>query len=831
MNNIEQNLQIIQILIPSICIGVLFIGLLLCLYIYYRNPTNLYLSLLCIGIIGFLYVLSELMITIVGGWYYNRAVSVQIHRFGQVVLPFLFFSVPFFITNLLKLNKTWHKVNKVIAIIGLIFSIFIFFIAFIDPDKYFSIAHPHENLLNYSILFGRGKAGIVVQIRNILFFVLIIYSIITFVTEFAIHKNYELGLLPFFGLLIAGFCAVDDIIISYSYEISGIFSTIHFSRFSMGISFFIIFSMIMVVNQFINQANKVTRTYNDLNGAYKALQKSEERFKQLAENLNEIFIIFDYKNNVFLYVSPAYENIWSRTCESLYKSPMSFFKSIYHDDVEEINSYFISGNIEDKFELKFRLINDDGKIIKWVRMKVFVIRDMFKEIYRIVGILEDITKSKKAEDELTFIAYHDIITGLPNRRSFYEKFYDLILQENRNSPINDKALFYLDLYRFKYINETLGREYGDELLKEISKRMKQCLRKNDYLYRLDSDEFIIILNTISNNLDPAIVAKKLIDVINVPFIIENREVFVGLCIGISVFPRDGTDVEKLLHNADIALNEARKNSNSYSFFNSKMNDDARERSKIEYSLRYAIEKKDILLNFQPVVSKDKKIISMEALIRWDHPELGLISPDKFIPIAEATGQIIEIGEWVIRESCGQLKKWHNLGFDDLKIAINLSPKQFRDEFLIEKINNIIDEIDISADNIEFEITESSVMENPEEVQKTISNLNARGITFSIDDFGTGYSSFGYLKRFKISCLKVDKSFIKDILIDEDNTEITRAIIALAHNLNLRVIAEGVETQEQMNYLKTIDCDAMQGYLFSKPLNSDQFLELLKKGII
>ena len=366
----------------------------------------------------------------------------------------------------------------------------------------------------------------------------------------------------------------------------------------------------------------------------------------------------------------------------------------------------------------------------------------------------------------------------------------------------------------------------------VSKRLKGCLRKSDYLYRLGSDEFTIILNGISDDLDAAIVAGKLIEVISSAMKIDGREVYLGLSIGISISPRDGDDAEMLVKNADIALRDAKSEGNVYRFFDADMTSQAQERIAIENSLRNALSGDHFELFYQPfITTADGRIIGMEALIRWNHPELGYIPPDKFIPIAETTGMIYDIGDWTLDRACMQAAVWHKLGYDDLRIAVNLSAQQFRDKKLAFKVEQTLKKYDLRPQYLDLEITESSVMDNPDNAISVMESLNRIGVSFSIDDFGIGYSSLSYLKRFKIHYLKIDKSFIRDLIVDENNTEITRAIVAMAHNLNLKVIAEGVETKEQREFLRGLHCDLLQGFLFSKPVPAEDFEKLLERRIL
>jgi EAL domain-containing protein (putative c-di-GMP-specific phosphodiesterase class I) len=337
------------------------------------------------------------------------------------------------------------------------------------------------------------------------------------------------------------------------------------------------------------------------------------------------------------------------------------------------------------------------------------------------------------------------------------------------------------------------------------------------------------LNTITEDIDAAVVARKINDEISSPFIIGGREIFINVRIGISIYPKDGADTDDLVKNAEMALHAAKKQNIPYKFYNDEMNLRSQERLTIEKNLRHAINRGQLSLHYQPLVTVEGRILGMEALLRWRHPELGYIPPDKFIPVAEATGMIVEIGHWTIQTACRQQKSWENMGYGELKISVNLSTKQLMDDEFVGSIKKILKENSLDSRCLELEITESCLMEYPDSAVRKINDLYNIGINFSIDDFGTGYSSLSYLKRFKIDNLKVDKSFIMDIKMDINNAEITKAIIAMAHSLRLKVTAEGVETVEQLEFLKEYNCDMLQGYLFSRPLPAEEITIMLKKG--
>jgi diguanylate cyclase (GGDEF)-like protein/PAS domain S-box-containing protein len=713
---------------------------------------------------------------------------------------------------------------------GLALSLFFCIAAFVAPDLYVSQSVHRSTWLSLAWDHGRGQEGALYLARDVILFIITLYSMICFVVDLKWHRRYQYALLPLIGLLLAGLGAASDIIYVHRQITVGFFPDAFFSRFSIGITIFIFLSMASVIRQYHDKASQVETAFKDLGNAYKLLNHTEERFRQVAENIHEVFIIYDYRSRVFLYISPAYEEIFDRPLRSLYQVPETFFDAVHHDDRSMLTDALKKGSLEDRNEIEYRIIRPDGNM-RWVRNRVSVIRDKNGDIYRLAAIIEDITDRKKSQEELTYIAYHDPLTGLPNRRSFFERFYELIIQAKREEPRKNKALLFLDLDRFKNLNDVFGHNFGDSLLKIVSKRLQGCLRKSDYLFRLGSDEFTIILNGISDDLDAAIVAGKLIEVISGAMKIDGKEVYLGLSIGISISPRDGDDADLLVKNADIALREAKAEGNVYRFFDEDMTRLAQERISIENNLRNALQSDQLQLYFQPMTDPEGKIVGMEALIRWLHPELGFIPPDRFIPIAETTGMIYEIGDWTLDRACMQAALWHRLGYDELRVAVNLSAQQFRDKNLAIKVEQTLKKYSLNARCLDLEITESSVMDNPDNAIRVMESLNNLGVSFSIDDFGIGYSSLSYLKRFKIHFLKIDKSFIRDLIVDENNTEITRAIVAMAHNLNLKVIAEGVETSEQHEFLRGLKCDLLQGFLFSRPVPADDFEKLLEKRVL
>ncbi len=429
---------------------------------------------------------------------------------------------------------------------------------------------------------------------------------------------------------------------------------------------------------------------------------------------------------------------------------------------------------------------------------------------------------QQAEERVRHLAHYDELTGLPNRTMFNQQLTRSLAQARRHDkPL---AILFIDLDRFKNINDTLGHETGDRVLKEVADRLHGCLRESDTAGRLGGDEFVVLIEESPQPEHVAAVAQKILAAVARPFILDAQEFHLTASIGISTYPVDGADIHSLLKNADISMYRAKEQGkNNYQFYSAQMNVHTLERLALESNLRRALERNEFLLHYQPKIDIGSgRITGMEALVRWQQPARGLIPPAQFIPLAEETGLIVPIGEWVLKTACAQNKSWQEHGLPPLRVAVNLSARQFGHETLLQDVARVLTETGLDPAALELEITESMVMHNPERAVILLTKLKAMGIHLSIDDFGTGYSSLNYLKRFPIDSVKIDRSFIQDLPGDSDDAAITQAIIAMAHSLRLKVIAEGVETEEQLSFLRNHGCDEMQGNYFSKPLPENEF---------
>jgi diguanylate cyclase (GGDEF)-like protein/PAS domain S-box-containing protein len=438
----------------------------------------------------------------------------------------------------------------------------------------------------------------------------------------------------------------------------------------------------------------------------------------------------------------------------------------------------------------------------------------------------DITERKKAEEQVQFLAYYDALTRLPNRTLLYDRLQKALASARRRG--NKIGVLYLDLDRFKDINDSLGHSVGDLLLQEVARRLKTWAREQDTIARVGGDEFLIVLSELNDVAGAAIAAQRIVNMTAAEFAVQEHTLSVSCSIGVSLFPEHGKDCETLIKNADAAMYSAKAHGrNNFKFFTADMNAEVVERLTLENSLRPALDRKELFLMYQPQMDLvTGRVTGLEALLRWQHPTLGLVPPDKFIRIAENSGLIVPIGEWVLRTACSQARRWQEEGHTALSIAVNVSAVQFRQEGFCELIRRILHETGLAPQFLELELTESLLLANADVMLSVVRELRSTGIMLAIDDFGTGYSSFSYLRQFPISKFKIDRSFIADVAVNPDDAAITAAIISMAKSLKLKVIAEGVETEAQMSFLRAHHCDEIQGYYFSRPLAVDKVAEKL-----
>jgi diguanylate cyclase (GGDEF)-like protein len=472
------------------------------------------------------------------------------------------------------------------------------------------------------------------------------------------------------------------------------------------------------------------------------------------------------------------------------------------------------------------MLAKDGSY-RWMLQRGLAVRSEAGKPYRMAGSQTDITSRKLAEEQLRHDALHDALTNLPNRTLFVDRLEHAINRIRRTGkPL--AAVLFLDLDRFKVINDSLGHIYGDQLLTALSKRLEACLRPSDSVARLGGDEFAILIEDVQDVHDVNRLADRLQEAISAPFHLQGHDVFTSVSIGIAISNGSSDQPEDLLRDADTAMYRAKSMGKArYEIFNSEMHASAVAMMEIEADLRRALERDEFVVYYQPITSvKTQRISGVEALVRWQHPERGLLMPKDFISIAEETGLVVAIDQWVLRKACAQNRVWRDAGFDGLHVAVNFASRQFMDPDLPHLVSQVLESTGIDPASLTLEISEATAMDNVDLSAKVMADLATMGLDIAIDDFGTAYSSLGYLKRFPIRMLKIDQSFIRDIPTNRDDTAIVKAIIGMAHTLNLSVVAEGVETLEQMRFLESEGCDELQGYLMSKPVPAETIDKLL-----
>ncbi|HLA04609.1 MAG TPA: EAL domain-containing protein [Syntrophales bacterium] len=575
--------------------------------------------------------------------------------------------------------------------------------------------------------------------------------------------------------------------------------------------------------------------------AEEELRLSEERFKRIFEE-GPIGMVLVNLNREIVTANEALCRLLGYSAQELVGRNMTDLT--YEEDSEKNLSLAIQLSTDNipRAQLEKRYVKKDGGIV-WTKVTAAAIHSKEGRAIYNLGIIEDLTESKKAAEKIHVLAYYDSLTGLPNRTFHKELMMRAIDHANRRKEFF--ATIYIGLDNFQRINDIYGHSKGDLLLKAVADRLANSLRKSDYVAssyeaettevvsRVGGDEFIVLAQDLTQAQDAAKTAHRLLGEISEPFDLSGFEAFMTASIGIALYPDDGTDVDDLLKNADTAMGQAKnEGKNNYQFYSASMNSSVLELLTLENDLHRALARNELLLYYQPKVDAATRMITgMEALIRWMHPDKGLISPMQFIPLAEANGLIIPIGKFVIRIVCRQIKTWQAAGCRQMQIALNVSSRQFDQKNFTEVIRGILLDTMISPQCLALEITESTLMRNPEKAIQTLTELKAMGIEIAIDDFGTGYSSLSYLKRLPLDFLKIDMSFVKSLASDPSDQAIVRATISVAHGLNLKTVAEGVETEEQLSFLQEHGCDEIQGYFFSRPLPTDEIPGILAKGYL
>lgn len=557
-----------------------------------------------------------------------------------------------------------------------------------------------------------------------------------------------------------------------------------------------------------------------------ALSVTEEKLSSILDSIDNV--VWSMNETGFVYLNPVVEKIYGRPVDEFFSRKDLWFGVIHEEDRLRVRRAHQLLRRQNSLTQEYRIVRPDGQV-RWIEERARAIRSNDGRLLRFDGIAIDISERKGYEARIEYLADHDALTDLANRNLLGDRITQAMAHARRNGGM--LALLFLDLDRFKGVNDSFGHELGDALLLEVSGRLKQVVREGDTVARQGGDEFILLLTDIQRPQDVTAVAQKIFEVFLEPFHIEKHELFITTSIGATLYPGDADDMQTLLRNADTAMYRAKEErGNAFQFYSREMSIRALERAELENSLRRALDRKEFELFYQPKVEASSgRIIGAEALIRWNHPEKGMVSPTRFIPMAEEIGLIVPIGDWVLQTACAQNKAWQDAGLPPISVSVNLSARQLRHEGLVESVAHTLKCMDLDAKHLELELTESIVMSSAELFVQKLRELEDLGVQLSIDDFGTGYSSLSYLKRFPLHHLKIDQSFVRDIATDMDDAAITSTVISLGHSLNLKVIAEGVETEEQVAFLREHHCDEMQGYYFSKPLPADQFADLLQQA--
>ncbi len=556
-------------------------------------------------------------------------------------------------------------------------------------------------------------------------------------------------------------------------------------------------------------------------------RQSTKQYESLLNTIDGIVWEAGVQNFQFTFVSRQAERILGYPPQAWLDEPNFWKDHIHPDDQEHVLAYCQQQTNQKKtHQFDYRMLTADGRTI-WLRDYVSVIVENDQAV-KLQGVMIDITERKRAEDRLSYLAHNDDLTGLPNRALFSDRLKQAMIEAVRHERL--VAVVLLDLDHFKNVNDTLGHEVGDQALKQVAERLLCAVRSGDTVARLSGDEFALVLADMAHVDDAARVAQKIFDAFAQPFRIAGRDLFMGASIGITIFPFDTHDVGELLSNADIAMYRAKDiGRNTYQFYTVEMTTKAANVLAMGNELRQGLERGEFFLHYQPIVDGDGNILGAEALLRWQHGRHGLISPAQFIPLAEETGLILPIGEWVLRQACAQAHAWHKPDGALFHIAVNVSPRQLKHSGLAQTVETILKEAGLDPRVLSIEITEGILMQQETLTQELFHQLSGLGVSFSMDDFGTGYSSLSYLKRFPIDYLKIDQSFTRNITTNMSDAVIVKAIISMAHGLGIKTIAEGVETKEQQAFLLGHGCDMMQGYYFSRPILPEAFAALLDAG--
>jgi diguanylate cyclase (GGDEF)-like protein/PAS domain S-box-containing protein len=587
----------------------------------------------------------------------------------------------------------------------------------------------------------------------------------------------------------------------------------------------------------INNALKEKRLQKQNIFMQKQLAESERLHRYIVNTSPDIIYILDQDGH-FTFINERIESLLGFSKEEIIGKHYSFL--VHHDDMEQAKYVFnerrigtrAAKNIELRLKCKdtgnSRHFNNRTLPIELSATGMYAGKGQSKSSYQgTYGVARDVTERKLAEETINFQAYHDLLTKLPNRALLRDRLSLAISQAKRDGE--NIAVMFLDLDRFKNINDSLGHMIGDELLQQVSIRLKECIRAGDTLARFGGDEFTLMLPQLKEaREDASRLAEKITETLKQPFNVDGHELYVSTSIGIALYPQDGTHMDTLIKHADVAMYHVKgQGKNGYQFYSNEMNVPYIEKLSLDTGIHRALDNNEFSLVYQPQINlRTGEIVGVEALLRWEHPEHGAISPAEFIPFAEESGLIIDIGDWVLKSACAELSRWRIAGLPEIRMSVNISARQLIEDNIVTKILKIIKDYDVPGHCLELEITENAIMDDMDSIIRKLKELSQYGIKIAIDDFGTGYSSLSYLHKLPIHTLKIDRTFLKENRINKGDNTIINTIVAMAKGLNLNVIAEGVETQTQLDYLRSIECSEAQGFLFGKPLPPAVISQLL-----
>ena len=560
------------------------------------------------------------------------------------------------------------------------------------------------------------------------------------------------------------------------------------------------------------------------------LHRAEEKLSGVLDSIDNVVWSISLVGNELLYLNPAAERVYGRPVCDFFADPRLWLGIVHPDDRHRVQRSLGALVANDAITIEYRIVRPDGSE-RWLEDRARAISGPDGKLVRIDGVASDISERRSHAERIAYQANHDALTGLPNRNLLNDRIAQALVQARRTDQ--HVAVLFLDLDGFKFINDSYGHSFGDALLRTIAARLGVVVRESDTVARLGGDEFVILLPTLARSEDAVQVASKVLDAFKVQISQDGRDLHLSASIGISVFPQDGDSCDLLLQHADVAMYRAKSNGrNGFQSYSIEMGAQVQDRMELESALRVALERQQLELHYQPQVDrKGGRIVGVEALLRWHHPTLGMVSPARFIPVAEETGLIIPIGEWVLRTACAQAEAWHAGGHTGLSVAVNMSAKQFQQQDVPALVRDVLSRTQLPAQCLELELTESTLMHDTDAAVETMRQIKNLGVRLALDDFGTGYSSLSYLKRFPIDVLKIDQSFTFEVTSDAGAASITRAIIAMARSLHMTTVAEGVETRGQLEFLSALGCDVMQGFHISRPLPVSQVTALLDDGLL